>query len=373
MTLHALYYPNLRFAFFICFNFTPFFSNAQPRFIDNLSIAANYHYGFVVPEYSNFLYLVDAPVYSSALSVTKKTSGKNDWEIIYNYPEYGFSLFYSTLGNDDVHGREIAVYPFFKLNIISGKRFNFYNQTGLGFGYVTRKFDLKKNYLNVAVGSHVNFHFNLQFGTSYQLAKKIQANAGISFDHLSNANSKEPNLGINYITGYAGLSYLLGNWIERQANEVTQHQPKHHFEFIYSAGGKHPSGPDPKTYFTSSATFEFKWQPFRVLRLGIGADLFYDTSTKTEILALYEPQLDYRKSYDYRSGLHISQEFVYNKLSLILQEGIYVLLKDEVNQRVMYNRGIVRYQVGEHVFIQLAMKSHLHVLDYPEFGLGWKW
>lgn len=356
---------------FLCVS--PFVSKAQSRFTDDLSILVNYHYGFVVPEYSNFLYLVDAPVYSSGLSLTKKTTGKNDWEIIYNYPEYGFALFYSTLGNDEVHGREIALYPFFKLNIISRRRFNFYNQTGLGFGYVTRKFDLKDNYLNVAVGSHLNFHFNLQFGVNYQLTKKIRANAGISFDHLSNANSQEPNLGINYITGHSGLSYLLGSLREKQKNEAANHQQQHHFEFIYSVGGKHPSGPDPRIYFTSSATFEFKWEPVRVFRLGMGGDFFYDTSTKTEMLALYEPRLDYQKSYDYRAGLHVSQEFVYNKLSLILQEGIYILLKDEVNHRAMYNRGIVRYQIADHVFIQMAMKSHLHILDFPEFGLGLKW
>lgn len=371
--MYALHLRQKKLIIFLWIFLFPFLSIAQSRFNDNLSIFTYYHYGFVVPEYSNFLYLVDAPVQSSGLSLLKKTTGKNDWEIIYNYPEYGVALFYSTLGNDKVHGREIALYPFFRLNIISGKRFNFYNQTGLGFGYVTRKFDLNDNYLNVAVGSHMNFHFNLQFGINYQLTKKLQANTGISFDHLSNANSREPNLGINYLTGYAGLSYLLGKQDNRQVHEVTPHQQKYLFEFIYSAGGKHPSGRDPGTYFTSSATFEFKWEPLRVLRLGIGADLFYDTSTKTEILALYEPQLDYKKSYDYRSGLHISQEFVYNRLSLILQEGIYVLLKDKVHQRVMYNRGVVRYQVAGHVFVQLAMKSHLHILDYPELGVGIKW
>jgi hypothetical protein len=81
----------------------------------------------------------------------------------------------------------------------------------------------------------------------------------------------------------------------------------------------------------------------------------------------------HKTSHDFRSGVHISQELVYNRLSLILQEGVYLLLTDKVEKHVMYNRGIVRYRVSDDFFVHLAMKSHLHILDYPELGLGLRW
>ncbi|MEX1238856.1 MAG: acyloxyacyl hydrolase, partial [Cyclobacteriaceae bacterium] len=289
----------------------------------------------------------------------------------YNYPEYGLSLFYSTLGNDRIHGREISIFPYFRLDIISGKRFDLYNETGIGLAFVSRKFDLQENPLNIAVGSHVNIHFNLKFGFQYKTAGRLKLHSGLSFDHFSNSNAREPNLGLNYATLYAGVKYRLGEQSEKMEHLLEAPERSYHYEFIYSAGGKHPRAVGSDLYFTSSATFEFKWEPFRVLHFGVGADLFYDTSTEAEMLTL--ELKNYRGLFDFRSGIHFSQEFVYNKFSLIIQEGIYLLLRDEVDQNIMYNRGIMRYRISNRFFVQLAMKSHLHILDYAELGLGIRW
>jgi hypothetical protein len=289
---------------------------------------------------------------------------------LYNYPEYGVSVFYTTLGNDQVNGREFGLFPFFRLNIISKNRFNLYNQIGTGLSYVTRKFDLQNNYLNVAIGSNLNIHFNFKLGVSYQVVKKMQLQSGLSFDHLSNGNLSEPNLGLNSLTAYAGIGYFIGQQSEKKKLEIEPYTSSHHLEFIYSVGGKHPRSLNSKLYFTSSATFEYKWEPFRVLHLGVGADLFYDTSTGAEMQA---SNLMYKAVDDFRTGLHLSQEFVYNRLSLIIQEGFYMILTDQVNHYPMYNRGVVRYRPTEKFFFQLSMKSHLNILDYPEIGLGLRW
>lgn len=357
--------------FLVAFFALIFRLSSQNQFSDNLRISANYHYGFVVPEYQSFNYVVNDDVNSINLNISKKTIGKNDWEQLYNYPELGFSLFYSTLGNDVINGREISFYPFFKLTSVSLQKFSLCNQIGVGISYVTKKFDLKKNYQNIAVGSNLNIHFNYKMDLNYQILKKIQLQSGLSFDHFSNGNLKEPNLGINYLTFYAGFGYLLGNQAEAQIRESGPYQKKNSYEFIYSFGGKHTRALQEKFYLTSSATLEFKWEPSRIFHTGIGADLFYDSSTKIEMTALKSAA--YKELYDFRSGIHISQEFVYNRVSLILQEGIYLLLTDQVNQRIMYNRGIVRYKLSSHFLLSIAMKSHLHILDYPEFGVGYKW
>ena len=343
----------------------------QEKITDDLSLSVNYHHGFLLPEYSYLLYLVEDKIQSAGVTLSKRTTGKNVWEHLYRYPEYGVSLFYSTLGNDKVHGKELALFPFFNLNIISGRKIDFYNQTGLGISYVSRRFDLDHNYLNVAVGSHVNIHFTMKLGLNYKVARKFRWQTGLSFDHFSNSNMKEPNLGLNYVSVYSGLKYAVGEQYPNRAREIPPYTKHFEFELIYSAGGKHPRAMGSKKYFTSSGTFEVKWKPFRAVHFGVGADIFYDNSTEAEMLTL---ELNgYKKIYDFRTGIHFSQEFVYDKLSLIIQEGFYVLLTDKVEKNVMYNRGIVRYSVSDHAFIQLAMKSHLHILDYPELGLGFKW
>jgi hypothetical protein len=364
--------PLFRLVVILCVAATCTETKCQQRFTDNLKLTAHYQYGYVLPEYDYFLYMVNAPMQSFTLSFSKTTLGKTDFERLYNYPEYGISLIYSTLGNDDIFGREIAVVPYYHLKIISRDRFNLYHELGLGFGYVTKVFDFESNYRNMAVGSHLNFHFNLKLGANYEVYKKTIVNAGVSFDHFSNANAQNPNIGINYASAFVGLGFLLGRETPKQVGELAVHHRALKYELIGSVGAKRTRGVlESGVFYTGSLTFETKWSFLRALHLGAGVDAFFDPSAKTEIES--QNRTDYQYSYNFTSGIHISQEFIYSRLSLILQEGFYLGLTNQVEQEPMYHRGIVRFQVGKRAFVQLAMKSHWVVLDFAEFGFGMKW
>ena len=88
----------------------------------------------------------------------------------------------------------------------------------------------------------------------------------------------------------------------------------------------------------------------------------------------------YKPIDDFRTGLHLSQEIAYGPFSFILQEGLYIGLTNKVDQnKLMYNRAIVRYNFNDRFLVHITMKSHLHILDYPEVGFGywvkgnWQW
>jgi hypothetical protein len=342
---------------------------AQSNFLKNLSLRIDGRYGFVIPEYKHFIYLVEKPVTGIEISLTKRTSGKSYWEQLYKYPEIGLTFLYTTLGNRDVFGNEFALYPYVQTFLIRKPKFQFTIQFGLGFGYATKKFDLETAYENVSIGSHFNIHFNNKLGTRFQLTKKLSLNTGLSFDHYSNMNMAEPNLGINLFTAFAGFNYCIGEQTEFTKTEIPQHDPKNEFAFIYAAGGKHTRALQSKVYFTSSVSAEYKFHWKRKIHFGGGLDLFYDSSTKTEMST--PGKNDYKSIYDFRTGLHFSQELVYDRFSFILQEGIYVGLIDRVDKSFMYNRAILRWKLNNHFLISVSMRSHLHILDYPEIGFGY--
>jgi hypothetical protein len=236
-------------------------------------------------------------------------------------------------------------------------------------GYATKKFDLENNYQNVSVGSHLNVHFNFKLGTKFNLNKKICFNSGLSFTHYSNANMAEPNLGVNLVTAFAGLNYQIRPVPTRIQQTIAEHQRKHEFALIYAAGGKHTRALQSTIYFTSSFSFEYKHHTFRKVHFGGGLDLSYDSATETEMSA--PGKSVYRPIYDYRTGFHFSQELVYDRFSFILQEGFYLGLIDRVANSPMYNRAILRWKFNEHILMHLSMRSHLHILDYPELGIGY--
>lgn len=340
----------------------------QTKFTDDLKVMMNFHSGYNIPEYPFITTITKDYNRSVDVCLLKGTNGKNLWEQIYNYPEYGISFFYSTLGNDKILGREVALTYFFRIFILAKKRIKLYNRIGIGIGYVSRKFDIYDNYLNVAVGSHYNIHFNCRLGINYRLSEKLRINAGLSFDHFSNANTGEPNLGINFITGYSGFSYNLGKENVRQKIVIKPQEKKGRFILYTSIGGKHSRSLSSKYFFTSSASFEFNKPYFRKFHFGIGGDLFFDSSTKSDLIGAGH---EYKDAYCLQSGIYLVQSVVYNKFTLSVQEGIYLFNK-QLNDEVMYNRGILQYQLNEHLLIRLTMKSHLHVLDYPEIGFGYK-
>lgn len=343
-------------------------ANSQSKFTDNLSLRLDAHYGFILPEYSNFNLLINKPSLGFEFSIEKKTTGKTFWEQVYKYPEFGLSFFFITLGNKNVLGNEFAIYPYVKTFLIRKKRFQLSNQFGLGAGYATKRFDLETNYQQIAIGSKLNVHFNYKLGTQFKLTNRLLLNAGISFSHFSNANMSEPNLGINLVTGFAGLNYALSEPNKFSTNVIPEHQPKHELALIYAAGGKHTRALQSTVYFTSSLSAEYKFHWKRKFHFGGGLDLFYDSSTKVE---MGPDNPDYKSIYDFRTGFHLSQEFVYDRFSFILQEGIYVGLVDQVDKSVMYNRAILRWKFSYRFLISVSMKSHLHILDYPELGFGY--
>jgi hypothetical protein len=343
---------------------------SQDKFTDNLYLRADGHFGFLVPEYQLFNQIANEHIYSAEISLQKQASGKHERDQIFNYPEFGVTFLYSSLGNKEVFGHEAALYGYFLAHLVDRNRFQLNQQFGLGLGYATRTFNMENNYMNVAVGSRLNIHFNYKLGTSYRLTDKFHLNTGLSFSHYSNANMSEPNLGVNFVTLYAGTNYLIGERKLEDRRTKSPHTGANEFAFIYAAGGKHTRALQSTIYFTSSMSAEYRRHISRKIRIGCGLDLFYDSSTETEMSVPGEET--YKPINDYRTGLHFSQEIAYGSFSFILQEGFYIGLTNKVDpNKIMYNRGIIRYKFNDRFLVHVSMKSHLHILDYPELGFGY--
>lgn len=347
-------------------------SMAQGKITDNLWVQVNYQYGYTLPEYTFVSHAVDAPIYSLDLSVYKASSGQDPFERLYKYPDRGIGIYLTSLGNEEVFGNALALNYFFRVNIMDRNKFKLFNRMGVGLGYLTKvhSFDNTPTVQNVAIGSHFNIHYNCRLGLRYEILDKYNLNLGLSFDHFSNANTSEPNIGLNLLTGYAGVSHLLGDRLEKVTGEVPEHMSKWNFESFLSVGGKHTRSFSNKYYFTASTSTQVTYEWFRGFHVEAGVDFFFDGSIKDQYA---ENSEEFHRYKSFQSGIHFSQVIAYRKFRFILQEGFYVGLKEPINYKVMYNRGILKYYLNDQWSVRLTMKSHLHILDYPELGIGFKW
>jgi len=338
---------------------------------DNVSVSAHYHYGAILPEYSSFTYLTEDYTQSFDIQIEKSTRGKTFWQELYAYPSFGLSFYATTLGNDKIHGREFALFPYFKFPLISSERFSFSSIFGLGLGYVTKKYDPVDNPYNVVIGSMFNIHFQSNFMARYRISDKWSLDLGLAFAHFSNGNSAEPNIGINNLSLSSGLSYLIGKETKKAQFEIAHPDKSLFFEVGIAPGKKSTRALQSTNHFAMSISGDL-WKPLtHAVSIGLGPDLFYDTSAETEIAQ--NADIEYSPRAEWSSGLHLSFALRYEQFRFILQAGAYIFLENLVIDKPIYNRAIFRYDIAEKLYIHFAMKSHLHILDYPEIGIGYRW
>ena len=335
------------------------------------NILANLHYGYVIPEYSSFTLLTIDPVRSLEFSVEKRLGERNPWNQVFNHPIVGLTFFYTTLGNNEIHGSEYSLFPYVLLPVFEREQFKAGISMGLGLGYVTKKYDQETNPFNVVVGSQLNVHFQTKIDLRFRITERLGIQSGLAFGHLSNANTAEPNIGINNGTVYLGLSYQLKKQSITTDNDLFQADKNWFYEFAIAPGFKSTRALRDSRHMTASATGDI-WKPVsRIVAFGIGPDIFFDSSAETELLS--DLNTEYEPIMQWSTGIHGSISLRYDRLRLILQVGFYLGLQNEVENESIYNRAMVRYTLTDDFFIYFAMKSHLHILDHPELGFGYRW
>jgi len=335
-----------------------------------IKVATTYFGGNILPEFGLLDSINETFLRTIEVSLMTKTFGKTYWNDIYNYPEYGLAVFYTYLGEKNVLGQVFGIDYFFKLNLLASKKTKFYIRSGVGVNYTSKKYDPIDNPLNVSIGSNINAHFNVRLGVNQKLINNIHLNIGGSFDHLSNATTQFPNLGVNYVSIYGGLIYGFGDPFQKVMNDIPEHQQKFNLSVTSFFGLRHLQYPSDKYYAVPSLSLDLSHQTFRLIHFGIGLDGFYDGSVKPRNLF---KGTQFEEGHAFLLGFHFNQTLVYNKFSFTLQEGFYLIKHPEVDEKKMYNRVIFNYDISKNISLKMALRSYLHDLRYLEPGLSFKW
>ncbi|MDD4848794.1 MAG: acyloxyacyl hydrolase [Bacteroidales bacterium] len=306
------------------------------------------------------------PLYE--ISVLTNTTGRNLWEAQCNYPTYGFSFICSGLSSPEL-GNLYGLYPFIDFPFKQWKSHNYIAlRVGLGLGYLTNPFDRITNYHNFAYGSHLNalIHFELQ--GKIHLIPRLSLKGGISFTHLSNGTTKEPNFGLNIPALVAGVEYQInntpGDLIERQW-EKRQKYPYKLVVDIYGAW-KDISKIESPLYFTGNLSFNLLKQYRPCRSWGAGIDFDYDKSDiaiKKQNHVYEGPDILYT-----RIGIKAMHQWNISHLLIGVQFGYYLVKKDKSDGH-FFDFLTIGYEFNDHIYAGIALKSHWAKADYIGFGI----
>lgn len=291
--------------------------------------------GWIYPHDASIIKpITKGPVLGGEIAFELASDGSKQWQKDFNMPDLGFALQVLDLGNPEIIGQMISLYPYINIPMVNSEKIRFNAKMGMGAAFATKPCDLdaaiadpraikqKAADYNFAIGGVFNFAISAGLNIEVPVHKNVSLTADVMYNHISSASTSQPNSGLNMFNGYLGLKYLinelgvrncrasesrsktcfdyaersrqspLGNEelgvrseelgvevkgeIDSPNNQTTESPKKWSGEVILSGGVKKLYYKDEKYFGTASLNVEGYYHTCRQHRIGVGLDLFYD-------------------------------------------------------------------------------------------------
>lgn len=351
------------------------------------------HFGRISRHTEKLTLPIENNTWGAEYAFEYQTLGKAQWHKWAKYPRLGLALSFQNFGNKEELGYGLGIAPYISTDFwrSDNDKFRLFGRLSLGFGYVSKHYDVATNPRNNFVGSHWSNCSIFKFGADIALIEHWRLRPSISLTHYSNASSQLPNFGINVLAFQIGLLYTPNSIALTQLpakpnydkNKGTvEEKPLHRKHYIFSLNtgfGLRESmtnrGPKYPVYY---ANMEMGKYISNLVRLRVGLDFDYVGS----VMAFLDNMPNYSKKESHWQASRFSivggLEYVWNRVSLSTQIGIY-LTQHEMQQRFFYVRALIRiYPFNSPLnekrsfnpYILIGLKTHMITAEYASFGLG---
>ena len=343
-------------------------------------IKAQFIGGYIYPHDKSLIDpLTKGPALGGEVAFEWASDGSKDWHKHFNNPDVGLALQVIDLGNPDVAGQMIGVYPYINLPMVKNDIVSFNVKIGGGLGFATRPCDIaaavadprsikdKAGDYNFAIGGPVSFAIAAGLNVDVKVHKNVALTADFTYNHFSSASLYQPNAGLNMFNGYLGVKYLINNdestnrgideslTIKRERSEqindstINIDSPNHQItesplkrwsgEVILSGGAKKLYYKDTQYFPIASLNVAGYYHTCRQHRIGIGLDLFIDGAYRQTVApdaqGVYKWTDEYTQfgrtctpdekfSNKLRFGINIANELTIGKVGIFAHVGIYL-------------------------------------------------
>ena len=333
-------------------------------------IKAQFIGGYLYPHDKSIIEpLTKGPMLGGEVAFEWGTDGSKDWQRAFNNPDIGLALQVIDLGNPDVAGQMIGVYPYVNIPMVKNNTVSFNAKIGGGLGFGTRPCDVeaaiadprsikqKAGDYNFAIGGPVNFTIAAGVNLEVKVHKNVALTADIMYNHFSSASLSQPNGGLNMFNGYLGVKYLVNKGelkkekgeIEDLTKQQNAESPNHQItesplkrwsgEVIISGGAKKLYYQDTQYFGCASLNLEGYYHTCRQHRIGVGFDLFFDDAYQQTVApdanGTYNWTNEFTKfkrtctpdnniANKLRLGFNIANELTIGRVGIFAHVGIYL-------------------------------------------------
>ncbi len=351
---------------------------AQEKELKPVSLEADFFYGSIIEHNPDIQHLITGHPTGMILSYNIKTYGFNEWERLYNYPDWGFSVAYQNMHNEYL-GNLTGVYSHLSWYFLNR---NLKVSVGTGVAYAEKPYDAETNFINNAYGTQF-------LSTTYLKGNFVRENiwkglgfhAGITLFHYSNGNLKAPNNSTNTFALNAGLSYQLDykefpEYIPKATDSLKKNYSeriKYNFEFRAGLNESDVIGLGQEPFYEFSAYVAKRLSYKSTITAGV--DVFFSTFLKELIkyrsIAYPEDSLTGEEDYK-RIAVFVGHELRFNKIAFVTQLGYYVYWPYEFENRIYSRLGLKRYFFNDKIFATVSVHSHWAKAEAIEYGIGFR-
>tara|TARA_R110001583_G_scaffold18633_1_gene73907 strand:+ start:5490 stop:6659 length:1170 start_codon:yes stop_codon:yes gene_type:complete len=357
----------------------------------NLSIQAGYQNGYVFAT-NDFIKGANAEkdtinaFQAFTIKFAKQTTGENQWEQLYKYPNYGFGIYAADFYNPEEIGTPLAIYGFFNAPFKRWDKLTFNYEIGFGTTFNWKSFNPVSNKYNISIGAGQSFFIDAGLNLQYNLTKKIAIETGFSLTHFSNGALKKPNKGINTIGPKISLKYNFEerpNFIKR---DIPKYEKENEWLISFFGGIKNVIFEDATidivekyeglNFPVFGISSVFNKQVSYKSKIGIGMSFSYNGALDAQV-AIENNELDALDS-PFTDKLQLSifpsYELIVNKVSLILQPAFYLYRKNlKTNTPVFHQRIGLKYHFSKDFFAGITLRDYdFQTSDFIEWNIGYR-
>ena len=338
----------------------------QPQF--------NYKVGFLVPHSKAVKVLMGGtfPIYELGLEFPNL--GTKEFKTNHPFHKWGVVLNFSPLSNPDLLGFSFGILPYLDINLGYKSKKHLSFRLGSGLAYIQNPFDIKTNYKNVVIGSHLNNITDVLLKYRFNLTSKIETRIGFGIQHYSNGAFLRPNLGLNI--PYANIGFKYG--IDKNKNSGLKKYKSDSSRFYISLN-----------YGSKTLIFENESR-YSVYNLsgGYGLALNKNRYFNFQLDLFYDLSIPYLKEYDFKLktkdnliiGTFLCYEKRFGNIGFAIGSGYYIhsIYKNFNRDMSLKNRGSRFYNRGsikiyfKHFYTSLSIKAHAGEADNLEIGIGYR-
>lgn len=330
------------------------------------------------------------------------SSRQRPWQQYLNDPTVGLGVSYLNLGNDAM-GEGIAMYPYIMIYGLREEHIEAKLKVAGGLVAVNGHYKATINQVipNKTFGSGINAYLSAGLNLDFPITRNFAINSELGFYHISNGRSVEPNKGVNILYGGVGLIATIN------PNEGEEKEPKTFPDYPYrwslnitgAAGAQNADLTDEKKFFISTFHAGAVYSQNNWYGIGLGLDVFFNDAVSNETnRELFCRAHEYTTAQKIRVGVSINNEFKFGDVTAMVDWGVYFINPsrhyfdyDHVQyghdhklplfyksngpgsqEGWNYIRFGLKYRVWDNLYLQALAKTHLHICEYIEFGVGYQ-